>query len=386
MIVSRWLRLLVALAALACARDGRAFHHDLAGVTAVTLAGDTDLPRIPPQGRRTMVLTHRVGGVDEIVSLTPFTTFGAMTPVSPTGRNPAVSYNGKTFAWEAEDDPLGLGRPGWQIVVRRNGVMLAGPDDPSGTSANPSLDKGGSMLAFESGGDLTGVGTSGVKRVYVYDLRTSLLQLASTGSGTSGNAMVSAKGRFVAFESTSDPVTGVDTGVSQVWAGSLLELPTRRVTSGAGPSTEPLVSDEGRLIAFSSTADLAGDGHDTGTKQVFVYDGRARMFAQLTHAATDPGGCGRPAVSRVRSDWRVTFVCGGQAYYHMLGEDRRYHVLTPGGTAQSIVPEMGVHFVMLSTTSDLYGGAPTAGNRIYLRNLFAQGADAAAGSATWFPE
>jgi len=162
--------------------------------------------------------------------------------------------------------------------------------------------------------------------------------------------MVSAKGRSLAFVSTSDPTSGDDTGVSQIWVGKVNDLPAHRVTSGAGASTEPLVSDE-RLVAFSSTSDLAGDGADTRVKQTFVYDDRTQTYAQLT---AEPGGCGRPAVSRVQSDWRVAYVCGGQAYFHMLREDKRYHVLTPGGVTQSIVPEMGVHFVTLSTTSNLY--------------------------------
>jgi len=362
-----------------------AFHHDLSATTAITLVGSQDLPRIPPQGRKVMVLARdAAGGGTEVVKLLPFTTFSATTQVSPHGSEAAVSDNGRVVAWEATGDPLHLGLPGSQIVLESNGAVVPGFPDPSGTSHKPSVDKKGRFLVFESAGDLTNTGIAGVPRVYVHDRALNGIQLAGTGSGTSHDAMVSAKGGSLAFVSTSDPVTGADTGIPQIWTGRVNGLPAHRVTSGAGASTEPLVSDEGRLVAFSSTADLAGDGHDTGTKQIFVYDDRTQTYAQITD---DPGGCSRPAVSRVRSDWRVAFVCSGQAYFYMLREDQRYHLLTVGGDAQGIFPEMGVHFVMVSTNANMYDASlpPNPGYRIILRNLFALPAPQVPGTAVWFP-
>jgi hypothetical protein len=361
-----------------------AFHRDLPAVTAITTTGDVDLPRVPPQGRKVMALARdTTSGGHEIVRFLPFTAFSAGMPVAPSGSAPAVSYGGRTVAFETEADPLASGLPGSQIVLEERGKLLPGYPDPSGTSHKPSLDKRGSKLVFESDGDLTSAGGVGIRRVYLYDRRTRFLQLASSGTGWSGDAMIAAKGGVLVFASTSDPVTGADTGVSQIWVGNISRLPATRVTAGAGPSTEPLVSDDGRVVSFTSTADLAGDGHDTGVPQVFIYELRSQTFARLTN---EPSGCTRPAVSRVGSDWRVAFVCDGRAYLHMLRTNQRSHVLTAGGVVQSIVPEMGVHFVMLSTTANLLGGgAPFAGHHIFLRNLFAAAAEPAAGSATWFP-
>jgi hypothetical protein len=130
--------------------------------------------------------------------------------------------------------------------------------------------------------------------------------------------------------------------------------------------------------------DGRGERHDTGTKQIFVYDDRTQTYAQITN---DPGGCSRPAVSRIRSDWRVAFICSGQAYFYMLREDRRYHLPTVGGDAQGIFPEMGVHFVMVSTNANMYDPSlpPNPGYRIILRNLFALPAPQVPGTAVWFP-
>jgi len=354
----------------------RAFHRSTPPVTALTLNGNADLPPVPSQGRRLLALEQ----VGIVFTLFPFSTGPAISVVAA-GVNPAVSYGGRVLLWETTADPLQSGLPGWQIVADQYGMWTMPAPDPTGTSRNPSADKRGQAIAFESAGDLTSTGVPGIRRVYVRD-KAGTLRLASTGLGSSGNAMMSAKGVLVAFESTSHPVSGADTGVSQIWTWA----PSRsaeRITSGAGDSTRPIVSDDGRLIAFGSTADLAGDGHDTGTPQIFGYDYKSATFARITN---EPGGCTRPAVAKVQGDWRFTFVCGGQAYYHMLRLNQRYHVPTVGGTVQSIIPEMGVHFLTLSTTANLLAGSgSTIGNRIYMVNLYARPAVPVAGTATWFP-
>ena len=122
---------------------------------------------------------------------------------------------------------------------------------------------------------------------------------------------------------------------------------------------------------------------DTGVSQVFVYDSKSETYAQVTD---DPGGCGRPAVSKVRKDWRIAFVCGDQAYFQMLRQNQRYHVPTPDGSTQAIIPDMGSYFVTISTTADLASGSgTTAGHQIYVWNLFRAPPPTAPGSVTWFP-
>jgi hypothetical protein len=124
-------------------------------------------------------------------------------------------------------------------------------------------------------------------------------------------------------------------------------------------------------------------GADTGVPQVFIWDTRSQTYAQITD---DPSGCVRPAAAKIRRDWRITFVCGGNAYFFMLRENQRYQVPTPGGTTQAMVPEMGSHFLTLSTTADLLSGGTTAGHQIFMVNLFKQPAVPVPGSAVWFPE
>ena len=105
--------------------------------------------------------------------------------------------------------------------------------------------------------------------------------------------------------------------------------------------------------------------------------------ARLT---TDATGCTEPAVLKVLRDWRVGFVCDGTAYLYSLRMDRRFVVETLGGVTARIAPELGVHFVAVSTTADLLGSAATAGKRVYLINLFKRPpTPVATRPAVWFP-
>ena len=367
-IIGSRLPLALVLAVLGVVTPATAFHRVTPPVTSITTSGDTNLPRVPSQGRRSLVLAE--GG--QIAMYMPFSPGSGRTVLSSAGSEPAVSLSGRMIAWRGADG---------RIALAFNGNQGPGVADPSGTSDRPSLDKAGTTLAFDSAGGL-GLGAAGVRRVYVRD-RSGILKLVSMGSGTSQKAMLSAKAGIVAFESTSNPTTGVDTGISQIWVARLSTLPATRITAGAAASTDPRVSDDGRIVVFASRANLAGNGADTGVTQIFAYDRVTRTFAQITN---DASGCSRPAVLRAQSDWRIAFVCGGQAYFHMLRANERAHVPTPDGTVQAINAGMGDHFVTVSTTADLSAGSgTTTGNRIYLLNLYANPPPSGPGSAVWFP-
>src|SRR5262249_29777225 len=223
-------------------------------------------------------------------------------------------------------------------------------------------------------------GSGGTRQIFVSDRDGSVRQL-SRGSGTSRNVVVGAKHDLVAFESTSNPTTGADTGIAQIWIGNVVTGATAPITSGLGPSTNAAISNDGRIVAFDSTADFAGP--NTGASQIFIYDTKTRTYARITN---DVGGCTLPSLYKVHSDWRVTFVCSGTPYYYMLRDDQRFRVQADGGVTQRIVAELGIHFLLLSTTADLVAGSgATPGSQIYLVNLFKRPAVEVAGTATWFP-
>src|SRR5262249_10025047 len=154
--------------------------------------------------------------------------------------------------------------------------------------------------------------------------------------------------------------------ISQIWLGDLLGGPANRVTTGAGPSRNPALSDDGGLLAFESTADLAGTGADTGVSQIFVYDPKSKNFARITN---DPGGCNLPGVKSVHKDFRVTFVCSGEPYFYMVAADLRFHVQI-GGITQRILGGLDNHFVIVSSTGNPLAGGTTPVRQVYMINLF----------------
>jgi hypothetical protein len=195
--------------------------------------------------------------------------------------------------------------------------------------------------------------------------------------------VLSPKRRLVIFESSSDPLTGVDTGVAQIWLGDVAGGTPLPITAGFGPSVNPAISNDGRIVAFESTADLAGTQADTGVSQVFMYDTKSKTYARITN---EPAGCTLPSAFKVQLDWRVAFVCSGLPYFTMLRADQRYVVPAADGTTQRVIAELGIHFLVLSTTADLIAGSGTTpGSQVYLVNLFKRPAVPVPGEIKWFP-
>jgi hypothetical protein len=267
------------------------------------------------------------------------------------------------------------------VLVNRSFTLTQAAVDPTGTSANPSVDLVGLYTAFESTGDLAGTGNPGARQVFVRHPDGTIRQ-ASTGVGTSGNPSLNRKGRRLVFDSTSHPASGVDTGVGQIWSMDFLTAAGAPITAGAGSSTSPSLSNDGRLVVFESTADLAGDGADTGVPQVFAYDTKSLTFARVTN---EPGGCTRASAARIKRDWRIAYLCGGNAYFTMLRAGQRWLVATPGGDTTRLVPQADAHFVLVATTANLLGTGTTPEHRVYMVNLFARPPLAVPGGVTWFP-
>jgi Tol biopolymer transport system component len=362
-----------------------AHHRQTPPIVALTTDGDTALPRLPAPGRTTIALAMPQGADTAVLSVKPYKTPLLVTPLATVGdnQNPAISFNGGVVAYDTDADPAATGLPGRQIVLASSHAVVAGPNDPTGTSTNPSVDVSGQRLAFESTGDLANTGNAGARQVFLRQATGGISQ-ASFGVGTSRNAALSARRGWIAFESTSAPGTGVDTGIEQIWLGTVDGVAAAPITNGLAPSTRPSFSDDGNILAFQSRADLAGDLADMGVPQIFIYDTKSRTQAQLTF---DPAGCTDAGVTKVKHDWRVGFVCSGEALFYMIREDVLYRVDTPSGGTTRFYPELGKHFVVMSTTSAMLAGTgSTAGHQIYMVNLFKRPATVVpAPVAVWFP-
>jgi Tol biopolymer transport system component len=230
--------------------------------------------------------------------------------------------------------------------------------------------------------------------VYTYRLNgpdidpLSLHQL-SAGAGTSGNPSLDKAGKNAVFMSTSDPATGVDTSVAQIWTVDLRAATGQVLTAGAGTSANPQISPDGHAIVFQSTTDLAGDRSDTGVPQIFVVDLKTQLMIRLTgDLPGDVGGCVDPSIVPYRRDWRVAFLCGGEPQYTLVMAGERHRIAAAAsGHTERVLAGIAPQFVLLSTTANLLDLAPGtigSGPQVYLLNLFK--AEDRVESLPWAPQ
>jgi Tol biopolymer transport system component len=173
------------------------------------------------------------------------------------------------------------------ILVRANRAGTGGGD---GSSTTPAISANGRFVAFESdASDLTahpGPAERAVN-VFVRDLATGTTMLASvTSDGTaSGNLSshgpsLSANGRFVVFESDASDLVANDTNTEgDLFVRDLVQLTTTLVSvnaagtaSGNGESSAPVITPNGRFVAFQSIASDLVTTDANGNWDVFVRD------------------------------------------------------------------------------------------------------------------
>jgi Tol biopolymer transport system component len=130
--------------------------------------------------------------------------------------------------------------------------------------------------------------------------------LTTTGSGIGGiqgrNAVISADGRFVVFESAATDLVenfvnnngnDVDVYLYEVATGLVTlvsHLPNLPASGGSGRSTTPGISADGALVVFqSTTTDLSGgtDGN-AGFADVFLYTRASGQIRLVSHVFGDP--------------------------------------------------------------------------------------------------
>ncbi len=155
----------------------------------------------------------------------------------------------------------------------------------SGSSTAPSISNDGQVVAFLSNaGKLVGDNEI-IQHIYIKNLSTQQISRASIGDGgqkansISYSPDISGDGKHVVFYSLADNLVNADNnGESDVFIRSLDTGSTKLVstsTSGAqanGRSTEAVVSDDGRYVAFSSIATNLVSTSTLGKSNVYVKD------------------------------------------------------------------------------------------------------------------
>jgi len=216
-------------------------------------------------------------------------------------RNPAMSADGETVAFEAPDPGTGIANLGSdgkstapvaykagtiaiflrrlvQNQLQRASVSRTGTA-PNGNSMNPALSPDGRRAAFATDASNVNPGSdpNAHRDVVAVDLQSGVRQCVSTcgvsADGDSDRPALSNEGSVV-FESSAGALqkaAGADkaTGFAQILLRSLLNGSSQVVSrnaagqSGNGASTRPAISNNGRVVAYQSGAsNLDASGSD----------------------------------------------------------------------------------------------------------------------------
>jgi PKD repeat protein len=164
-----------------------------------------------------------------------------------------------------------------------------------GDSMRPDVSADGRFIVFESFARSLAAG-GGLRQIYVRDRDLGTTEMASVsgtgaaGAGNSSRPRISADGRFVAFESEArnlvdPPLTGFST---QIFLRDRLAGTTEVASLTASGAIlqhhafSPAISADGRFVAFHSEYFGTVDGDTNGLPDVFVRDRDARTTERVS--------------------------------------------------------------------------------------------------------
>ena len=234
---------------------------------------------------------------------------------------PALSADGRFVAFWSEagnlvpdDTNQSYANGGYDIFVkdRQSGALervSVAADGAEGIadSVAPSVSADGRFVAFGSfAPNLVRDDTNDVPDIFVKDRQTGAVERISLAAdGTQGDAdsfwnpQISADGRFVAFWSEAGNLVPGDTnGTPDVFVKDRQTGALDRIslaadgTGGSGPSYNPTLSGDGRLVAFWSEASNLVAGDTNGTPDVFVRDRHSGTIERSSLAADGTQGGG----------------------------------------------------------------------------------------------
>jgi Tol biopolymer transport system component len=292
--------------------------NGISGLFGITLTPDgryvafesraTSLVPGDTNAARDIFLRDRLNGTTERVSVA---TGGAQGNAD--SLLPSISSDGRYVAFASEAANLVQGDTnGTSDIFVRDRVtgstervsLGTGGTQGDNLSNNPSMSANGRWIAFESlATNLVPGDTNGRADIFVRDRqvgsteRVSVSTAGIQGDDASSNAVISSNGRFVVFSGSATNLVPSDVNMDRdVFLRDRRSATTELVSlatggaQGDGPSSDGWISDDGRWVAFTSSArNLIPGGSNPGFN-VFVRDrlGGPTEIVSVTNAGFEP--------------------------------------------------------------------------------------------------
>lgn len=225
----------------------------------------------------------------------------------------SVSSTGRYIAFDSDASNLTTGgNPARDIFVRDTTTRVAtlvsaNPVSNAGlASFSPDISGDGRYVVFHSFASFDSQDGNSSPDIYVRDLQQNITTLVSRASGASGalannwssHPVISADGRFVAFHSTASNLVAGDTnGQSDIFLRDLQTNTTTRVSiadnedEGNGPTQAEIdISSDGRFIAFESASSNLVQFDNNNDYDVFVRDTAANTTSAMSITNSGPNG------------------------------------------------------------------------------------------------
>lgn len=168
-------------------------------------------------------------------------------------------------------------------------------------SSDPNASADGRYIVFQSFAEnLVGGDTNDTSDIFLHDRQTGQTYLISKGIGgtpTNGSSrapVISADGRYIAFESYADNLVSNDNNFDpDIFLYDRQTDQTQRVsvatngTEGNNGSGSPAISNDGRFIAFDSSANNLVSNDNNFYRDVFVHD---HITGETTLISKSSGG------------------------------------------------------------------------------------------------
>ena len=285
-------------------------------------------------------------------------------------------------------------------------AVLVAAEDPQANadSSQPAISTDGRFVAFMSyASDLADQDHNGKADIFVRDMLNDQIELISTasdgaqGDGDSSDPALSADGRFVAFVSASTNLApGDSNGFTDIFVHDRQTGITERVSvtstglQANGASSDPVISADGRFVAFVSLAFNLAQGDTNGQSNIFLRDRQAALTESISVApdgAMGSGGSDYPSISAdgryvAFSSWATNLVpgfvlCGKEVYLR----DRQNAVTEPitvlpdgsmkgacGISWQTFLSPDGRYVVFTASNASLTPEKPFLGWNVFLRD------------------
>lgn len=200
-----------------------------------------------------------------------------------------------------------------RVSISSRGVRGNGP------SFSPAISADGRIIAFTSAATTFVAGdTNGVEDIFVRDLmarsttRVSISSYGSEANGASGQPVISADGRFIAFTShATDLAPEDDNGMADIFVHDRLSGMTTLVSAGPSgeegnwPSSHPALTPDGRYVAFQSSATNLSPGDANYAEDIFLHDREAGTTVLISLANSGEQGDGPSTLPRLSADARL---------------------------------------------------------------------------------